>query len=105
MELPSDEKGLDLKELMKQLGEKGIDSILLEGGSQLNFSALQAGIVTKVESYIAPKIFGGAEAKTPVGGKGVELPQEAYRLKNPKITQIEEDILIEWEVEKCSPEL
>lgn len=105
LELPSDEKGLDLKELMKQLGEKGIDSILLEGGSQLNFSALQAGIVTKVESYIAPKIFGGAEAKTPVGGKGVEFPQEAYRLKNPKITQIEEDILIEWEVEKCSPEL
>lgn len=105
LELPSDEKGLDLKELMKQLGEKGIDSILLEGGSQLNFSALQAGIVTKVESYIAPKIFGGAEAKTPVGGKGVELPQEAYRLKNPKITQIEEDILIEWEVETCLPEL
>ena len=58
-----------------------------------------------MESYIAPKIFGGVEAKTPVGGKGVELPQEAYRLKNPKITQIEEDILIEWEVERCSPEL
>ena len=44
--------GVDLKELMKLLGEKGIDSILLEGGSSLNYSALQAGIVSKVETNI-----------------------------------------------------
>ena len=56
---------MNLKELMKLLGEKGIDSILLEGGSSLNYSALQAGIVSKVETYIAPKIFGGELAKTP----------------------------------------
>lgn len=60
--------GVNLKELMKLLGEKGIDSILLEGGSSLNYSALQAGIISKVETYIAPKIFGGELAKTPVGG-------------------------------------
>lgn len=99
------ETGVDLKELMKRLGEKGIDSILLEGGSSLNYSALQAGIVTKAETYIAPKIFGGQQAKTPVGGMGVDVPDMAFFLKNPKITQIEEDILIEWEVEDCSREL
>lgn len=98
------EQGLDLKELMQKLGEMKIDSILLEGGSQLNFSALQAGIVNKVESYIAPKLFGGKEAKTPVGGLGVALPQEAFLLQHPKVTQIEEDILIEWEVTPCLPE-
>ena len=96
--------GVDLKELMKLLGEKGIDSILLEGGSSLNYSALQAGIVSKVETYIAPKIFGGELAKTPVGGIGVEEPGQAFFLKNPKITQIEQDILIEWEVGTCSRE-
>ena len=53
-----DEHG-DLKELMHILGEKGIDSIILEGGGTLNFSALQAGIVNRVQTYIAPKIFGG----------------------------------------------
>ena len=96
--------GVDLKELMKLLGEKGIDSILLEGGSSLNYSALQAGIVSKVETYIASKIFGGELAKTPVGGIGVEEPGQAFFLKNPKITQIEQDILIEWEVGTCSRE-
>lgn len=101
IEIPESEAGIDLKALMKILGEKGIDSILLEGGSNLNFSALQAGIVNKVESYIAPKLFGGMDAKTPVGGAGVSFPDEAFRLKNPKVTQIEEDILIEWEVESC----
>ncbi len=104
IEVPGSQAGIDLKALMKILGEKGIDSILLEGGSNLNFSALQAGIVSKVESYIAPKLFGGADAKTPVGGTGVDLPKEAFRLNNPKITQIEEDLLIEWEVESCLPE-
>ncbi len=60
---------------------KGIDSILLEGRSSLNYSALQAGIVSKVETYIAPKIFGGELAKTSVGGIGVEEPGQAFFLK------------------------
>lgn len=99
------EAGVDLKELMMLLGEKGIDSILLEGGSSLNYSALQAGIVAKAETYLAPKMFGGELAKTPVGGSGVEETEQAFFLKNPKIAQIEEDILIEWEVGDCSQEL
>ncbi|MCI8326284.1 MAG: bifunctional diaminohydroxyphosphoribosylaminopyrimidine deaminase/5-amino-6-(5-phosphoribosylamino)uracil reductase RibD [Lachnospiraceae bacterium] len=105
LEIRQSDAGIDLKDLMRKLGQKGIDSILLEGGGQLNFSALQAGIVKKVESYIAPKLFGGITAKTPVGGPGVEVPGNAFLLKNPKITQIQEDILIEWEVETCLPEL
>ena len=52
----SEVKGhIDLSELMTKLGEMKIDSILLEGGSTLNFSALDAGIVNKIQCYIAPK--------------------------------------------------
>ncbi len=76
----------------------------VRGRSSLNYSALQAGIVSKVETYIAPKIFGGELAKTPVGGIGVEEPGAGIFLKNPKITQIEQDILMEWEVGTCSRE-
>ncbi|MCM1258350.1 MAG: bifunctional diaminohydroxyphosphoribosylaminopyrimidine deaminase/5-amino-6-(5-phosphoribosylamino)uracil reductase RibD [Roseburia sp.] len=93
---------VDLRKLMRRLGDMGIDSILLEGGGSLNASALAQGIVQKVESYIAPKLFGGASAKSPVAGAGVTEPSQAYGLKNPKISQIEEDILIEWEVADCS---
>ena len=91
-------KSLDLRELIIKLGELNIDSILLEGGSELNYSALSEGIVNKVEAYIAPKIFGGAKAKSPVGGVGILKPEDSFLLSKPKIRQIGEDILIEWEV-------
>ena len=101
MAVPLKGKHIDLNVLMQKLGEAGIDGILLEGGAELNYSALQSGIVQAVEMYIAPKMFGGAEAKTPVGGVGVAFPNEAFSLCNPRMRQIEEDILIEWEVESC----
>lgn len=95
---------VDLRELMIALGKMEIDSILLEGGGSLNASALEQGIVQKIESYISPKLFGGLSAKSPVTGDGITEPENAYRLINPKISQIEEDILIEWEVETCLQE-
>ena len=96
---------LDLEHLMIKLGELGVDGILLEGGSTLNEAALSAGVVNKVQTYIAPKLFGGATAKTPIGGVGVTHPREAYLLKNQKITRLGEDILVESEVVTCLPEL
>lgn len=88
----------DLKTLMSILGEKGIDSVLLEGGSILNYSALKDGIVNKVHLYIAPKIFGGNSAKTPIGGLGVETADMAYPLKTENIQTIGNDIFIEYTV-------
>lgn len=85
----------DLMELMHRLGAEGMDSILLEGGSILNWSALRSGIVRKVYTYIAPKIFGGDAAKGPVGGRGVPDPQGAWRLSDSRISQLGEDLLIE----------
>lgn len=94
----SDNGRVNLRELMIKLGSMNIDSILLEGGAGLNFSALKAGIVNRVKCYIAPKIFGGETAKTPVGGEGVEIPSNAFMLGEPEITHYGEDILIEWKV-------
>ena len=88
---------VDLNDLMKILGERGIDSILLEGGSQLNFSAIKAGIVDDVHTYNAPKIFGG-DAKTPVAGEGIESIADAVILKPINITKFDDDIFIESEV-------
>lgn len=97
-ELPEKEDGIDLQVLMQRLGERKIDSVLLEGGGTLNYAALKSGVVNRVQAYIAPKLFGGAEAKTPVEGKGVELPQEAFRVENQEMNLIGEDILIEGDV-------
>lgn len=90
---------VDLQELMEKLGEENIDSILLEGGGTLNWAAVESGIIQKVLAYIAPKLFGGQTAKTPVGGIGFPTPSEAVCLKNSHITQLGEDFLIEGEVD------
>ena len=58
----------------KSSAKENIDSILLEGGGILNWSALKSGIVNKVYAYIAPKLFGGADAKTPIEGMGTDSP-------------------------------
>ncbi|MBS4538941.1 bifunctional diaminohydroxyphosphoribosylaminopyrimidine deaminase/5-amino-6-(5-phosphoribosylamino)uracil reductase RibD [Clostridium sp. D2Q-11] len=92
---PLKNERVDLDNLMFQLGKMKIDSVLLEGGSTLNYSALEQGIVDKVLSFIAPKIIGGKDAKTPVGGKGREKIEEAFILKNMTIARFSEDIIIE----------
>lgn len=95
---------LDLGSLMLKLGALSIDSILLEGGATLNASALESGMVNKVQTYLAPKLFGGATAPTPIAGLGVAHPDQAFLLNNKKITLLGEDILIESEVVKCLQE-
>ncbi len=95
-----DEKGqIDLKRLMKYLGNENIDSILLEGGGTLNDSALRAGIVQEVHAFIAPKIFGGTDSRTPVEGIGVTEPSEAVKLSCREISRIGEDIKIIYQVD------
>ena len=91
---------IDLEQLMEQLGKEKIDSILLEGGGTLNWAALNAGIVQKIQAYIAPKIFGGTTAKTPVEGIGVEVPDQAFLIKNRTIRLLGEDLLVEGDVER-----
>lgn len=98
--IKTDEKDghVDLNQLMSVLGSDKIDSILLEGGGQLNWSALECGIVNKVQTYIAPKIFGGIQAKSPVAGMGVPSPDRAFILSDTKIRQFGNDFLLESRV-------
>lgn len=96
--LPEEDSHVSLPALMAALADRSIDSVLLEGGGALNWSALRSGIVQRVQAYVAPKLFGGAAAKSPVGGKGVSLPEDAFRLTNSTVTRLGEDFLIESEV-------
>ncbi len=88
---------VDLAGLMKELGGLGIDGILLEGGGTLNCGALKAGIVSHIQAYVAPKIFGGSR-HTPVGGEGVGFPKDAFMCKNMRHKFLGDDILLECDV-------
>ncbi|WP_035445411.1 bifunctional diaminohydroxyphosphoribosylaminopyrimidine deaminase/5-amino-6-(5-phosphoribosylamino)uracil reductase RibD [Atopococcus tabaci] len=91
---------VDLQEAMTELGRRNIDSILLEGGATLNFSALEAGIVDKVQMYIAPKIIGGTGSPTPIGGKGIDHLSEAFPVANVMIRMSGEDVFLEGNIQK-----
>lgn len=95
VEMPADPDGhVDLNILMERLGEMKIDSILLEGGGRLAEGALQAGIVDKVQFYIAPMLIGGENAKTPVEGRGISALSKAWHISDWKAETIGNDIKI-----------
>ena len=93
---PSCGNRVDLCLLMKKLGELGLDSVLVEGGGALNFSLLKAGLVQRVYSFVAPKIFGGAAAPSPVAGSGVLEVADAFSLSQIDARKIGNDVLIEY---------
>jgi len=97
---PEAEGKVDLKYLVKELGKKNIDSILLEGGGSLNYSAIKDGIVDKVNFFIAPKLIGGSMASTPVEGEGVSLVKDAFPIKDISIIRFGDDIMVEGYLEK-----
>ena len=91
---------VDIEKLLDILGQQNICSILVEGGATLSGSFVAKKLVDKVYFFIAPKIVGGKEAKTPVAGTGILNLQEALALKDIQIEKLEEDILIIGRVNK-----
>ena len=80
---------------MKELGKLDITSVMIEGGSTINASALSSKIVDKVLVFIAPKIIGGIDSIPSIGGKSPALIKSAYQLKNISTLSFGDDILIE----------
>jgi len=96
--LPQTASGLDLASLLWALGQRGIDSVLIEGGPTLLGSAFDEQLVQAVCIYLAPKIFGGSSAPSPIAGRGVGIPDESIILGNATVRSLGEDICIEGEV-------
>ncbi|NYB26652.1 MAG: 2,5-diamino-6-(ribosylamino)-4(3H)-pyrimidinone 5'-phosphate reductase [Methanobacteriaceae archaeon] len=94
------EARVDLAILMDELAQRGVRSLLLEGGSTLNFSMLQAGLVDEVRVCIAPMIAGGVGAKTLAGGEGVDYMKDAFKLELKKSYKLGKDFILEYEVLK-----
>jgi len=94
------EDRVDLTLLMDELAQRGIRSLLLEGGSTLNFSMLQEGLVDEVRVCVAPMIAGGVKSKTLADGEGVAYMKDAYKLRLKKNYKLGKDFILEYEVLK-----
>ncbi len=94
LEVPGNERRVDFDQLTSALAQKGIQSILVEGGGTLLGSAFEQDLIDEVKVFIAPKIIGGEEAVTPVEGKGIQKVKEAPDLKHVRMEWMEPDLLL-----------
>lgn len=85
----------DLHGLFKILGERNIDSVLVEGGGEVNFSLLKENLVNHIYAFVGAKIFGG-NGKTPVTGSGVNEVGNAFDFRLENVTSFGDDVLLEY---------
>jgi diaminohydroxyphosphoribosylaminopyrimidine deaminase/5-amino-6-(5-phosphoribosylamino)uracil reductase len=84
----------DMKSVTEYLGKtEGIESLFIEGGGRLFYSALQAGIIDKVFAIVAPKILGGKGIQ-PFEGETKNPMSRALKLKDISVENIEGDVII-----------
>jgi diaminohydroxyphosphoribosylaminopyrimidine deaminase/5-amino-6-(5-phosphoribosylamino)uracil reductase len=91
VEVVNSERG-DLTAVLRELGSRSMQSVLVEGGAAIAGEFLDAGLVNKVTFFIAPKIVGGTEAPSAVGGRGIEMMSEALELERVTMVQHGNDI-------------
>jgi diaminohydroxyphosphoribosylaminopyrimidine deaminase/5-amino-6-(5-phosphoribosylamino)uracil reductase len=84
----------DLRLILKTLGKRALQGLLIEGGPTLTGSFVDAGLVNKVSFFVSPTIIGGSEAPGPVGGSGVDVVRHALKLHGVKTQQHGDDIEI-----------
>lgn len=96
------DKKVDLKSLLRILKREGIERLLLEGGSTLNWGMLDQGLVDEVRIAIHPCIVGGESAKTLVGGRGMKKIEEGVKLRLSEVERVGEDLLLVYKTEGSS---
>lgn len=91
-------KSVNLRCLMEKLYLNGVKTLMLEGGSTLNYSMLIDGLVDELRVCIAPMIAGGATAKTLADGEGVNSMGDALALKFKRLQMLGDDLIVEYHV-------
>lgn len=94
MEVPVKDGRIDLQILLERLGQRGLTSVLLEGGSRVAGSALKAGVVDKVHFFYAPKILGGDDGVPMFAGQGPDKMEACMPLTDTRVNRMGDDILV-----------
>jgi diaminohydroxyphosphoribosylaminopyrimidine deaminase/5-amino-6-(5-phosphoribosylamino)uracil reductase len=89
-----------LAALMADLGKRDVQSVLLEGGPTLAWSAVEDDLVDRVVVYLAPRIVGGAGAPTVLGGRGFAPIASALQLRIVSAERVGEDLRVEADVHR-----
>ena len=93
--LPAAGGHVNLTALWTRLGQLGVTSVLVEGGSDLNAAVLRAGLPQRLMCFVAPLLLGGQDAKGVLGGLSPRRLREAVLLNNLRMTPVGRDMLIQ----------
>ena len=98
--LPQHNGLVEWKALLAELGQRGLNALLIEGGAEVNASALQSGVVDRMIYFIAPKVLGGHDAVGAVGGICPPHLTDAVRLRDVMVSHVGSDIMIDGRVQR-----
>jgi diaminohydroxyphosphoribosylaminopyrimidine deaminase/5-amino-6-(5-phosphoribosylamino)uracil reductase len=94
IEVVMQRSALDLLSVLNELGQRSIQSVLVEGGSFLAGLLLEGELVNKMTFFVAPMIIGGQDAPSAIGGDGAEKISDAWQLENVQVAQFGRDFEI-----------
>jgi diaminohydroxyphosphoribosylaminopyrimidine deaminase/5-amino-6-(5-phosphoribosylamino)uracil reductase len=92
------------RSLLKALGARGCNTVLVEGGSETLWGFFSEGLVDRVQAYVAPKLVGGREAPGPIGGAGLDEMSGAWTLRDLKVQRYGDDLLVDGYVARGAEE-
>lgn len=91
---PASRHGLDLSALLRILGERGIQSLLVEGGAGIMGSMIRERLIDKVYMFKAPKLMGGDDGVPVASGPGPRTMDECLVLRDLRVRRFGDDVLI-----------
>jgi len=86
---------VDVRRMLKELHDRGVQRVLVEGGGELLGSLFDAGLVDQVAAFVSPRVVGGISAVQPVGGKGCARMADAFELADAGWTALGPDRVVE----------
>ena len=101
--LPGSTHAERLNELLAELGRRRMTNLRVEGGGRLWGNFFDLGEIDEVHVFVAPRLFGGAEASSPLGGRGVESPSDAVQLGDLHWSQLGGDFYAHGRVRRADP--
>jgi diaminohydroxyphosphoribosylaminopyrimidine deaminase/5-amino-6-(5-phosphoribosylamino)uracil reductase len=89
-----------LIQLLDELGRRRMTNVLVEGGGNLLGSLFDASQIDEVHIFIAPKLFGGVRARSPIRGAGIEQVADALTLEGKQIQMLDDDIYVSGRIKR-----
>lgn len=91
---PANDRGVAVRALLKELGSRHLTNVLVEGGSQVLGSFVDARAIDELHVFVAPRLLGGATSRTPVAGIGAAKLHDAIELDEFEVTRAGDDCIL-----------